>query len=74
VFTFDNNRCSRWVIIRTANGIVKGYHLIDVINVVYGVDKERSTYHDYESFKSLDKLVPKDEDFMEGHELARECE
>jgi len=56
--------------IYTQNGLVEGYHLIDVIAVVNGVDKELSTYSKFTGF--LDKLVPKNEDFMEGHEMARE--
>lgn len=58
--------------IYTQNGLVKEYHLIDVINVVSGVDKRFSTYSEYTGY--LDKLVPKNEDFMEGHEMARENE
>lgn len=58
--------------IYTCNGQVNGYHLVEVINTVHGVDKEHSTYSSYTGF--LDKLVPKDEDFMEGHEIAREDE
>jgi hypothetical protein len=58
--------------IYTKNRIVEGYHLIDIVNTVHGVDKERSTYSKFTGY--LDKLVPKNEDFMEGHELAREDE
>ncbi|HBC71373.1 MAG TPA: hypothetical protein DCZ38_01130, partial [Coxiellaceae bacterium] len=61
--------------IYTQNGLVEGFHLIDVIAVVQGVDQQRSTYYTYnDGDKSLDKLVPKNEDFMEGHEIAREFE
>lgn len=58
--------------IYTPNGVVDGYHLIDIINIVHGVDNNKSTYSKFTGY--LDKLVPKNEDFMEGHELAREYE
>lgn len=58
--------------IYTKNGLLEGYHLIDVINIVYGVDKERSIYNRFTGY--LQKLVPKNEDFMKGREMAREDE
>jgi hypothetical protein len=58
--------------IHKKNGIIDGYHLIDIINTVSGVDKVQSTYSEFTGY--LDKLVPKNKDFMNGHEMAREAE
>lgn len=79
----------------TPNGPVEGYRLIEIYNVVDGIDKERSWYS-WQSLKgkfvegplsematygcrdetsiSLYKFIPKNENFMEGHELALEKE
>lgn len=58
--------------LHTKRGVLYGYHFIDVISTVGGVDKKHSTYSKFTGF--LDKLVPKNEDFMWGHEIAREVE
>lgn len=58
--------------IHARNKVIKGYHLIDIINTVHGVDRKRSTYTKFTGY--LDKLVPKQVDFMKGHEMAREKE
>jgi hypothetical protein len=58
--------------LRAGNGVIKGFYWVEIINNVHGADHERSTYSKYTGF--LDKLVPKNEDFMQGHEIAREDE
>ncbi len=58
--------------IRVRNKVLKGYHLIDVINVVHGVDRKRSTYVQFSGY--LDRIMPKRVDFMKEHEMAREKE
>lgn len=74
-YLLDNDIVEIPVELHTKKGMLYGYHLIDIISTVSGVDKDKSTFwHPGTGTKYLDKLVPKNEDFMNGHEMAREDE